>query len=411
MSLDVFQQVFSLSLASNLVNDIKETQTSLQRILQQVLTSRALPATGAEWQLVWGPVVWKNKPDDADTGPDNSWYIAFHPGLAFEDGSVHPTYVIAIAGTPPESQYAWVKENFGVNSVSNFSAWVTGGIENRPAVVPAKDVVQGVPYIARGFVDAVHLLLTTEAPQGAISERTTLLDFVTNMDQSAFPRVIITGHSLGGALSSSLALALVSAEVIPANSTLTYPSAGPSPGNKGFVDLFIRTFPADRSDDAASYQGWNLNLVNKLDIVPQAWCPITALSPAQNLGNIPSIYGTPALPEVLGASIVFSTHALSSGVLYKPLPSQYFTGPPPSTLPTNLEVFLQTAFPQHERAYFDEVGVAPPSLDQSQMLNSAPKEKTRDEKRFNYPVIAEFEWEREHPAEAEKEIEKAEGTL
>ena len=32
-----------------------------------------------------------------------------------------------------------------------------------------------------------------------------------------------------------------------------------------------------------------------------------------------------------------------------------------------------------------------------------------DEMRFNYPVIVQFEWAREHPEEAQKEIEKAEG--
>ncbi|KAH0831345.1 hypothetical protein J3R83DRAFT_14003 [Lanmaoa asiatica] len=410
MSLDVFQQIFSLSVASNLVNDFLGTQTCLQKALQFALTSRALPATGAEWQLVWGPVVWKNKPDVATTGPDNSWYIAFHPSLAFEDGSVHPTYVIAIAGTPAKSQYAWLKKNLAVNSVTDFNAWVACGIENKPVVVPAKDIRLGMPYIATGTVNAVNLLLTTEAPQGAISENTTLLDFITNLDQSTSPRVIATSHSLGGVLSPSLALALVRAEIISSDSTLTYPTARPSPGNKAFATLFSNTFPARKSDGSAGYEGWNLNLVNKLDAIPQAWCPLRSFSPAQNLGNIPSIYGTPELPMMLGVITVISIHTLSSGVLYKPLPSQYFIGSTPIAPPITLGEFMQIALPQHERAYFCEVRITCLSLNQSEVPNCELKEKSRDEKRFNYPLIAEFEWAREHPEEAEKEIEKVEGT-
>ncbi|KAG8216222.1 hypothetical protein J3R82DRAFT_8260 [Butyriboletus roseoflavus] len=409
MPLDVFQQVFSLSLVSNLVNGLKGTQTDLQIALQLGLTF-ALPVIGDQWEVVWGPVVWKNQPDEATTGPDNSWYVAYHPSLQFEDGSVRPTYVIAIAGTPLEAEYVWIKENFAVNSVSDFTAWVAGGIQNPPVIVPAKSIVPGVPYIATGTVNTVHLLLTRPAPPGAASAGTTLLDFITKLDQSASPRLITTGHSLGGTLSPSLALALVSAGLISADATLTYPSAGASPGNSGFTDLFSQTFPPRKSADASSYQGWNLNLVNTLDIVPQAWCPLKPLSPPQNLANIPPIYGTPVLPIVRGATIVFAVHALSSGALYKPLPSQYFTASPPSVPPTSLEEFLQVLGPQHQLAYFNEVGITVPTLNESQVLGAGLSEKSKDEIRFNYPVIAELEWAREHPKEAQKVIEGAEDT-
>lgn len=406
MSFNVFQQVFYLSLASNLVNDVEGTLESLQSALQDRLAS-ALPKIGTDWKVVWGPVVWKFKDNDS-TGPDNSWYIAYNPCLAFEDGSVHPTYVIAIAGTPRESLYAWFAENFTVNMVSDFKNWVAGGIQNRPA--PAMNIAPGGAYIAKGTADTVHLLLTTPAPEGTASASTTLLDFVTNLDLSESPRFIFTGHSLGGTLSPSLALALVvSDSPIRADSTLTYPTAGASPGNIGLTDLFEETFPPLKSPGAASYQGWNLNLVNKLDPVPQAWCAVRSISPEQNLFNIPTMYGEPALAEVRNTIFLAAIWSRISGVLYKPLPSQYFTGDTPTVTPDTLTKFLQIVDVQHLESYLFETKVPIPSLDESQPLGVGLAEKTTGQKRFNHPLIIDFEWELENPGRAKEIVEQVQG--
>ena len=407
MAFNVFQQVNFLSMASNLVTDLDGTQADLQKELQLRLNLALFLVPG--WKVVWGPVVWKNEPEDTSYGPDDAWYVAFNPSLEFEDGSVHPAYIIAIAGTPLKAEYVWVNQNFGVNAVTDFNVWVAGGIQNAPVVVPAARIVPGTPYIARGTVNAVHLVLTTPAPEGAKGAGTTLLDFISDVDWSGNDRLIATGHSLGGALSPSLALALVTSGIVAADRTLTYPVAAPSPGNQGFTNLFAATFPARKADDAGSYQGWNLNLVNTLDIVPQAWCQLFDRSPKQNLANIPSIYGRPVLPIILGGTIVFAFFALSSGAVFFPLPSQFFTGPPPPFAPpTDLDQFLKNFVAEHILPYFNEVGVEPP--DTSEVLGSGLSLKTEVERRFDYPVIAEFEWAREHPEEAQKEIEKVENT-
>ena len=140
MSLDVFQQVFRLSLLSNGIAFCKGNQATLQKKLQDYLVDE-IPKTGAEWELAWGPVVWKVKPDETDTGPENAWYTAFHPHLEFEDGSVHPTYVVSIAGTPVESKYVWFFQNFQVYNVTDFFAWVNSGIQNAPVSVPRQEIV------------------------------------------------------------------------------------------------------------------------------------------------------------------------------------------------------------------------------------------------------------------------------
>ena len=367
MPSDVFQQVFSLCLAANLVDGAQGNQASLQRAFQLALASE-IPLIGADWQLVWGPVVTKMS-DDAQSGPGNAWYMAFHPRLQFEDGSIHPTYVIAIASTPQKSTDVWKKQNFSVHAVTDFKAWADGGIRDAPEVVQRKDVrwIQKGTYIASGTVNAVHKLLTTPAPKGATSAEWTLLSYITKQGKSTSHRIIVTGYSLGGALAPSLALALLLDGCIPADRILSYPIAGPSPGNKRFVELFVKNMPARKPPGAGSYQGWNLNLVNQLDVVPQAWCISSLISRKQHLGNIPTLYGEPAMNVIKNAIWAAKFWSVFSGVMYKPLPSQYFSGTLPARPPNTTNTFLEIAAQQHYEAYFKEVGipVPPPEIRQA----------------------------------------------
>lgn len=355
--------------------------------------------------------MWKNKLADVDsTGPDNAWFIAMHPKLEFEDGSVHLTYVIAIAGTPPKSVFAWGVEDFGVGSVVNFSSWVASGFPDPLTTISILDFIPGEAYISRGTATGLYALLTVPAPEGAVSAGTTLLDFVTNLDKSASPRFITTGHSLGGALSPSLALTLVTAGTIPADLALTYPSAGASPGDTNFADLFAKTFPARPSNQPGSYKSWNRNLVNTRDMVPQAWCNQKSLSSEQNLENIPTLYGLPVVPLVGGLTLMIIAKTLLLGVMYMPIPSQYFTGPAPATVPLTLIEFMQTAGVQHVQYYVKEVGIPMPKLSESLKLSHGLLEKGENEKLFDYPLLGAFQWARENPEEAQKAIEKVKGT-
>ncbi|KIK96762.1 hypothetical protein PAXRUDRAFT_825617 [Paxillus rubicundulus Ve08.2h10] len=409
MSFDSFQQVFALSLYSNLVNGQKGIEDDLQRALQYAL-AQELPKFG-NWSTVWGPTVWKFKPADENTGPDNSWFVGYNPSLAYADGSIHPTYVVAIAGTPLRSNYAWFQENLAVNRVADFNAWVASGFGNPPEVTMPKDIVPSTPYTSIGTVNALHTLLTKHAPLGSGSAGITLLDFLVNLDRSNSPRVVFTGSSLGAALASTLALSLVLAGVVPASSALTYLTAGPSPGNRIFADLFASTFPAQRfpGSEAGGYQVWNLNIVNSLDIVPQAWCVIKSLSPEQNLGNIPGIYGPPPLPLIQGITLLLKIFAFSSGVIYIPLQSHILDGVPPASPPATLAEFLDVAFvQQHIGFYVALLRVSLPTLTQFESFGLV--KKTEAEHRYEYPIIGNLEYAVEHPEDTQRAIDDQKNT-
>ncbi|KAG9318015.1 hypothetical protein JVU11DRAFT_78 [Chiua virens] len=355
MALDIFQQVFSFAMLADLVNDRRGTLKELQQDFQKQLTPYIHSMDG--WQLAWGPTVWKFKPDEIACLA-NSWYIVYHPNAQFEDGSVHPTYVIAIAGTPLKCDDVLRKEDNAVDTAVNFNAWVIGGIKHEPVTIPSKNVFPGIPYFAEGTAYATYNLLNTASSEDAISPGNTIVDFLNSLDRSPSTRFIITGHSLGGCLTTSVALTLVTARVFhPDGNTLAYPIAGPSAGNVGWADLFAEYFPPRKFPGARSYQGWNLNLVNNLDVVPQIWCQIKDVSPQQWLGRILAVYGTPVVDDVWRCVVKYATSALCSGVVYKPVPSQYFDPPAPKSIPTTMEEYVKEALTQHCVSYLNELQI------------------------------------------------------
>ena len=385
----VFRQVFSLSIAADLVHHLTGTTENLLDALRRRVhdTHASLNPKGPSnqmgiWQLNWGPVVWKNEADASTTSPDLSWYVTYHENLEFEDGSLHPTYVIAVAGTP----------GIYLNKVVDFEAYVFDGqFKTQPAEVYTDVPYADKPYITLCTARAVHTLLTNPAP--SVAGVRTLLSFIHGVRTTkdpvtrTLPRFVFTGHSTGGSIASSVALALVSGGVIPADRTLTYSTGGPSPGNAAFANLFERTFRA-RVVGEEAYRSWNVNLVNTLDVVPQAWCHQRFISPNQNLTNIPTIYGTPIVPDAIRITDALIASASESGVVLKPLRSRYFTGTPPSAPPASLDAFLQIAVQQHVQAYLREIGATIPESDFS--LDGL-RAKTEAEILVDYPVIGDFE--------------------
>ncbi|KAG9223100.1 hypothetical protein PLEOSDRAFT_1101475 [Pleurotus ostreatus PC15] len=343
-SLNIHQQVFGLSLASNMLTAGKGTEAELQGQLNLEL-QRTISNQIGNWTVVWGPRVWKSEPNDADSGPDRVWYIAHNPFARFGD-RIHNTYVLAIAATADHS-----KENLAINTtvdkVVDFNGWVEAGITTAPE--EASSVDQTKPYIAYGTAAGISTLLTVPSPAGQ-----TIIDFLATIPPTS--RLIFTGHSLGGTLSPTVALALLRAGLLknaPGN-VFAYPTAGLSPGNGPFATLFAENFPLI-SDGPVAYQAWNGNIANTNDVIPHLW-------DIDTLNAIPTLYGT--LPPFLNtvARVIVNcliNAANSSGLLYVPLQGRTFSTAAPDT-PQTLSELFQTITQEHIAAY--ELFIATPSI-------------------------------------------------
>ena len=169
-----------------------------------------------------------------------------------------------------------------------------------------------------GTAIIVHTALT-DPSSGAASASLTLHEFLSGIPASSLTRLVFTGHSLGGVLSPTLALALVTSGALKAEA-LVYPIAGPSPGNGSFANLFSH-----------EYAVWNTNIINSLDIVPQVWCTKPEDSPSQNLDNISPIYGSPVLPTIEWGIAFLRAKANLVDTVYMPLQSRIISGGSPTS--------------------------------------------------------------------------------
>ncbi|WP_372070225.1 triacylglycerol lipase (plasmid) [Tistrella mobilis] len=297
MAYDLNQTVFSLSLASNAVADIKATtsgyNTELTAYMAAGLTGGTLqdlssdgafadyqgPAwpgffptmnsqlAGGDWQVVWGPCVWvaplKHGSKILSLYATNSMYVGWSPSLN--------TYVVAIAATNAANVMDWIDEDFDVYARTT-STWppTIPFTEKRHEVLPA-----GTPQISAGTATGISALLgMTDPKQGSLQSF-----LASKADSSA--TLWFTGHSLAGALSPTLAFYLYPDPTKSSWGTINLlPSAGATPGNQAWLDLFTAGYP-DATD-----------LVNMHDVVPRAWNMLpTVIQPKDKAGNYPSIFG------------------------------------------------------------------------------------------------------------------------
>jgi hypothetical protein len=256
------QTIFALNSIANAPSGqhgtVDELQKYAQGLIKNVFNDSDVISLIGKWDLVWGTQVFQVP---GSTVADNAMYVAQNANDSSE-------FVVAISGTNPISAYGWVIEDAKLIPTvpwpyKNDSSVPTGEIANGTSI--------GLDVLLNKLTDNEMNLSEFLASQVA---------------QNSKPlSITVTGHSLGGALSPVVALALrdtqgcsTSWDPSSSASIAVQPSAGPTPGNEIWSKYYTDTLGkvTDR-------------LWNAIDIVPHAW----QLSMLQ---EIPSLY-VPSIPE------------------------------------------------------------------------------------------------------------------
>lgn len=202
--------LFQLSLYSNLVSgqQSKNLEEKLYKAIQDKLKENQKQI--GRWEVVWGPAVEQPKEDGYAI---NAMYVA-------HSLDTPSWYVVSIAGTNSSSLLDWLFEDL---LVRHQVPWVFG-------TVPKAKIAL---CTAIGLV----ILLTSKPCGDRPNAGKTLIEFLKALPEEDL-ELSITGHSLGGALSPTLALLLKDIQLCwdteCKTKISTMPTAGPTAGNSAF---------------------------------------------------------------------------------------------------------------------------------------------------------------------------------
>jgi hypothetical protein len=200
------------------------------RILKGINTQLAMPglATNNEWTAKWVGLT----PSRA-----NLAYLAFNPNIGIS-GIINPSYALVLRGT-------------------------VGG----SPIDTSEDMEVGLmlPFAAGGMPGNGNL---GNISQGAMEAFTDILmgtDLLSVLADPVPPVLYVVGHSLGGAMVTTVSLYLAAANVLPLDRILPYTFAAPTAGDANFAAWFDTQFPSAQC------------VINKWDLVPNAWATLADL--------------------------------------------------------------------------------------------------------------------------------------
>lgn len=240
---DLQQQTFCMSmltcLSFNLTGLTAASVTSKFRTrLTSVLEREDAQALLGKWNLIWGPVVYADSFVGTKTTVNSLFIVSpeEHPEQA----------IIAIAGTSGTSLIGWMVEDFNVKEKV---PWPYGETSLNP-------------QISKGIAFGLSKLLALTYDDGKGGGARTARDFLAA--NPSLTQLMVTGHSLGGALGAAFSLYLENTrpewnrDGAAAISCLA--TAGQTPGDKDFSQFYGELLGAN------TVRAWHA-----FDIVPHAF--------------------------------------------------------------------------------------------------------------------------------------------
>ena len=252
MSYTLEQQAASLSSLSNLLFKAKRPYTVLDSIINEgvtkILKDFRVKSLLGEWKIVWGPTIYsaknEKKPDPSKSCvPDNVWFVVETEQFG------HKTYLIAVAGTNSKS--------LGQN------------ICKQDLKVKPKDMVS-LESITKVSNSNGRIALGTSIGLDIVLNhvtcvlKPTLVEWLQSLDCTSETHIITAGHSLGAAIASTLAVYIADTKHLIKGGehivVTTYPTAGPTVGDRAYAEHAMRTL-----------NGRFYGKFNSLDAVARAW--------------------------------------------------------------------------------------------------------------------------------------------
>jgi triacylglycerol lipase len=267
-------------------------QISYLSSLKAIRAAIAVLQPEGRWKCIWGPV---QSSDQANL----AFVVAY-----YESPGVPAFAAVAIRGTDV------VVDAWGVV----LQMWEDLDVLDQ-VPFPWMPVSSGA-LVAQGTLDGLSTI--QQLSHGGQK----LLPFLTEFfgdAQNRQARLVVTGHSLGGCLTTVVAPWLqagLSQQGID-NAIVPVTFAGPTAGNPAFADAYSSSFPD------------SLRYVNSLDIVPLAWQRLEAITtiydpdlPAPELVDI-AIDGAIGLMDLLGITYAQPAEESELTGQFVPAPSWY----------------------------------------------------------------------------------------